>query len=60
MHKFSAYIPVYKYTENAGHDGSFGVTMYLSLDELYAYEPLAIGHFEVSGQVGRPIECGAV
>lgn len=60
MYKFKGFVTVYEYQDGAGHNGSFGTTVYLDVNELYYMEPDAIGHFEVVGSFEKRIECGAV
>lgn len=58
VHKF--FVPIYEYGEpNIEHGTKFGTNMYCDLQELYAYEDEAIGHFEVTGTIDKP-KSGAV
>jgi hypothetical protein len=47
------FIPIYEWGEesNTTHGSSFGTTIYSELQDLYGFEPDAIAHFEVSGEL---------
>ena len=47
------YVPIFKWGDNPQtvNNGSHGTCIYNDLQMLYAYEPEAIGYFEVTGKV---------
>ena len=47
------YVAIYKWgdTEDSVHGGVSGSIIYLSLQDLYGFEPEAVGYFEVAGNV---------
>lgn len=52
------YVPIYKWgnTESEVTGSESGTTLYTQINELYAFEPNAIGYFEVSGKFPTKIE----
>lgn len=48
--KMAFYVPIFKHSVD-GVGGSFGCTMYSSVQDVYGFHPDAIDHFEVSGDV---------
>jgi len=49
--KLTYYIPIYEWgnSPNTVHGGCHGRNMYSELNDLYGFEPDAVGHFELTG-----------
>ena len=49
--KLTYYVPIYKWGDSPDgvHGGTHGDHMYSELNDLYGFEPDAVGHFELSG-----------
>lgn len=47
------YIPIYKWGDNkhVTYGTSSGTTLYMNLQDLYGFEPDAVGYYIVSGKV---------
>jgi hypothetical protein len=50
----TVYVPVYQWSDvdpNSVNGVAYGTTIYNDLNDLYGYEPDAIGHFELQGEI---------
>jgi hypothetical protein len=49
--KLTYYVPIYEWGDSPDtvHGGSHGLNIYPQLDDLYCFEPDAIGHWELAG-----------